>query len=258
MSIASEITRLQGVKTDILTAIADKGVTVPAGSALDDCPQLIASISSGEPQVPDTYKELLWIRSDYKENGNDASYVDLGTGYNTYTYKFELVDLTDCVKYMIDNNYTRDLYMLGMSNGDIKNVVLTQRSGSIEAKFVQAGTSGLSPTVLTDVPSVCQCFTYKDYAVLNGVTLNRGSGTVRVGTGSITPVLGRGSDPASLVKLGRIKVYTESDELFQDWRPVEKIDGSNNRFGYYDIVNNVFKASERLGRYLVPGPYLLD
>jgi uncharacterized protein (TIGR02145 family) len=44
MSIASEITRLQGVKADILTAIADKGVTVPVGSALDDCPNLIANI----------------------------------------------------------------------------------------------------------------------------------------------------------------------------------------------------------------------
>lgn len=47
MSIASEITRLQGVKSDILTAIADKCVTVPAGSALDDCPVLISSIPAG-------------------------------------------------------------------------------------------------------------------------------------------------------------------------------------------------------------------
>ena len=47
MSIASEITRLQGVKSDILQAISDKGVVVPAGSALDDCPGLIASISGG-------------------------------------------------------------------------------------------------------------------------------------------------------------------------------------------------------------------
>lgn len=45
MSIASEITRLQGVKSDILTAIGNKGVTVPAGSALDDCPDLIADIT---------------------------------------------------------------------------------------------------------------------------------------------------------------------------------------------------------------------
>lgn len=47
MSIASEITRLQGVKSNILQAISDKGVDVPAESALDDCPDLIASISGG-------------------------------------------------------------------------------------------------------------------------------------------------------------------------------------------------------------------
>lgn len=47
MSIASEITRLQGVKSDILQAISDKGVDVPVGSALGDCPDLIASISGG-------------------------------------------------------------------------------------------------------------------------------------------------------------------------------------------------------------------
>lgn len=47
MSIASEITRLQGVKTNILQAISDKGVEVPSGSVLADCPALIASISGG-------------------------------------------------------------------------------------------------------------------------------------------------------------------------------------------------------------------
>ena len=47
MSIASEITRLRGVKADILRAISDKGVEVPSGSMLDACPDLIASISGG-------------------------------------------------------------------------------------------------------------------------------------------------------------------------------------------------------------------
>ena len=47
MSIASEITRLQGVKSDILRAIADRGVEVPSGSMLAHCPGLIASISGG-------------------------------------------------------------------------------------------------------------------------------------------------------------------------------------------------------------------
>lgn len=47
MSIASEISRLYGVKADILRAISDKGVEVPSGSKLAACPGLIASISSG-------------------------------------------------------------------------------------------------------------------------------------------------------------------------------------------------------------------
>lgn len=46
MSIVSEITRLQGVKADILTAIGNKGVVVPVGSDLAACPTLIADISS--------------------------------------------------------------------------------------------------------------------------------------------------------------------------------------------------------------------
>lgn len=61
MSIASEITRLQGVKSDILTAIADKGVTVPADSALDDCPGLIASIPTGGGSIPDEYQRVLYL-----------------------------------------------------------------------------------------------------------------------------------------------------------------------------------------------------
>jgi uncharacterized protein (TIGR02145 family) len=54
MSIASEITRLQGVKSDILQAIADKGVTVPAGSALADCLDLISEISGAGLYIPGT------------------------------------------------------------------------------------------------------------------------------------------------------------------------------------------------------------
>ena len=47
MSIASEITRLYGVRGDIIQAIAAKGVTVPSGAKLADCPDLIAAISGG-------------------------------------------------------------------------------------------------------------------------------------------------------------------------------------------------------------------
>lgn len=47
MTVASEIARIQGVKANILDAIAAKGVTVPSGAKLADCPNLISSISGG-------------------------------------------------------------------------------------------------------------------------------------------------------------------------------------------------------------------
>lgn len=45
MSVESEIIRLQGVKSEILSSIAAKNVIVPPGAALADCPGLIASIN---------------------------------------------------------------------------------------------------------------------------------------------------------------------------------------------------------------------
>lgn len=47
MTIASEIARLDGVKTDILGAIAEKKVDVPTGAMLADAPDLIRSIKNG-------------------------------------------------------------------------------------------------------------------------------------------------------------------------------------------------------------------
>ena len=49
MSIASEITRLQGAKADIKSAIEAKGVTVPSNAKLDTYDTYIDEISSGPP-----------------------------------------------------------------------------------------------------------------------------------------------------------------------------------------------------------------
>lgn len=71
MSIASEITRLQGVKANILQAIADRGVEVPSGSMLADCPDLIAAITSGggggEIGIPES--ALVVITPNVKSDG---------------------------------------------------------------------------------------------------------------------------------------------------------------------------------------------
>ena len=47
MSIATEISRLQGAKSDLATAITAKGVTVPASAKLDDYADLVSAISGG-------------------------------------------------------------------------------------------------------------------------------------------------------------------------------------------------------------------
>lgn len=55
MSIQSEITRLSGNVSDALTAIANKGVTIPTGSNSDDLATLIGQIQQGG-QVPSGIK----------------------------------------------------------------------------------------------------------------------------------------------------------------------------------------------------------
>ena len=47
MSIASEITRLQGAKSSIKSAIEAKGVTVPSNALIDSFATYIAQISGG-------------------------------------------------------------------------------------------------------------------------------------------------------------------------------------------------------------------
>lgn len=47
MSIASEITRLQGAKSDLKTSIENKGVTVPSGTKIDGYSALVDQISTG-------------------------------------------------------------------------------------------------------------------------------------------------------------------------------------------------------------------
>ena len=51
MSIASEITRLQGAKSDIADAIEAKGVTVPSSTKIDGYAALVAAIPQGASQI---------------------------------------------------------------------------------------------------------------------------------------------------------------------------------------------------------------
>ena len=58
MSVASEITRLQGAKADLRTSIQAKGVTVPASAKLDAYPDYVDAIQQGSATVATTTKAV--------------------------------------------------------------------------------------------------------------------------------------------------------------------------------------------------------
>lgn len=74
MSIQSEITRISGNVTNALDAIADKGVTVPAGSNSDDLATLIAQISGGGSVV-------VWDETD--SHGGTIRHIEAANTYSS-------------------------------------------------------------------------------------------------------------------------------------------------------------------------------
>lgn len=74
MSIASEITRLQTAKSDLATAIANKGVTVPANATLDDYAALVDSIPTGSPY----FSEVEYLQSSNTGGSGTKQYILLG------------------------------------------------------------------------------------------------------------------------------------------------------------------------------------
>lgn len=78
MSIASEITRLQGAKDDLRTAIQAKGVTVPTTAKLDDYDTYVAAISQGGG-TPTLQNKTVNPTTTQQSVTADAGYDGLGT-----------------------------------------------------------------------------------------------------------------------------------------------------------------------------------
>lgn len=99
MSIESEITRLQSVKSNILHAIADKGVEVPSGSKLDACPGLIASISGGGSFESDNIVNIVPINKMAVVDSNGYIGFDLTNFFqyrgSTYYYNYAILSTGD-------------------------------------------------------------------------------------------------------------------------------------------------------------------
>jgi len=100
MSIASEITRLQGAKSNILDAIAAKGVSVPSGAKLADCPELISLISGGGGFEADNVVNIVPINKIVVVDANGYIGFDLTKLFNypnggNYYYSFAILSKND-------------------------------------------------------------------------------------------------------------------------------------------------------------------
>lgn len=83
MSIQSEITRISGNVSDALTAIGNKGVTVPTGSNSDDLADLIAQIQTGGDSTRETVipSQTITASTTYNPITNYAKELVLGEQY---------------------------------------------------------------------------------------------------------------------------------------------------------------------------------
>jgi hypothetical protein len=69
VTVQAQIVALRAARTAITTAIAGKGVTVPAGSGFADFANLIDSISAGAATVPAALTSGQWTVTDTEEGG---------------------------------------------------------------------------------------------------------------------------------------------------------------------------------------------
>ena len=80
MSIASEITRLQGAKADIIRAITNKGVTVPSSAKIDELAPLILSIIGGVTIGGRTYRTVVIGGKEWMAENLDYKFSHLAVG----------------------------------------------------------------------------------------------------------------------------------------------------------------------------------
>lgn len=261
MSIASEITRLQGVKSDILQAISDKGVVVPAGSALDDCPDLIASIPTGG-NIPDGYK--LTMYTELAANSGAAIWIyPKDSGQDDITpYRFDSLEYQVYLK----QNVSSPQVMLGFSGsngsrGQFKflhlSANITSGSESIQCEFKMRDyfnkTLTLSGTAEGFVVAKMSYDGTDAHYALNDTTDSK-TGTanndaISYGPWELFNVTASDYAGTKIFRM-RSKIYN-SDQYRFDYVPARRV--SDNRAGFINLVTGNFVYAAQPAN-LIPGP----
>jgi hypothetical protein len=229
MSIASEITRLHGVKGDILTAIADKGVTVPADSMLDDCPDLIASISGGGSPIPEGYELCQYVKciaqgSIYNHSGETPLITNVAKD-DIISFYYEVGN--DATSWLPETVITTYYFPATNSGRDIKIRTNTNENKSVVDGFSSSKTlSGIIKdfSIIRKGP---------DKMFLNGVQFNDNYNYIPSRCEKIFSVTN-----ASIVggKLYFLKIFGANNTLKYHFLPMKK-NGTTDVF--YDVVTGI-------------------
>ena len=241
MSIASEITRLQGVKSDILTAIGNKGVTVPSGSALDDCPGLIGDIPTGGG-LPEGWEELHSIVVSTPNNMN----ISLGG------------DSPRIPNFIIEGNDIIEIYgILQRTNGIPYFTLINAVSGYTGYNIYFANEGGnlrlVGGTAYSDLAIDKSC-AFKVTRNSDGtVTFTNGSysktlnGTFSVGVSAQSILSDNGNANTSGCGLSEIRIKDSGGTLKHDIVPAK------NGSGYYlyDKVTDRYTQITNIGNWTI-------
>ena len=251
MSIASEITRLQGVKSDILTAIADKGVTVPADSALDDCPGLIGDIPTGgggtdgyEGSLPSDYVEVQYLEQTSSDGGVKCIYGSYFAGSENSVVTVELKGTKSSGSGILV------LLTDGFGSSPTRRIDIDDNSSTLNLKFVhgQGGSEilntgisqPLASTVIATMTGGGLCYSKSSGTAAGGVF----HATYQTTTRGIVVFRWAGlMGSNALAKVGKVRMYSyDYSKVFMNLVPCRKSD--NSAIGYYDLVGNTFFPKE--------------
>ena len=214
MSISSEITRIANKRDASFTAVANKGVTVPSGSTIDDLPGLISSISTGGSvySVSTTLTNVTSNNNDTEVLQGGSFFADLtpanGTAITNVVVTMGGVDITSQVfspgvgtKSIASNGtYTAASDSLsGYSQVSVN--VQNSYSASDNGKVVSNGAlvSQTSATYTTNN-------TY-DTTTVNSVTVNVSGGVTPTGTKQIS-ITSNGTTTEDVTNYASVEITT--------------------------------------------------
>lgn len=141
MSISSEIARIEAARDDAFDAIAAKGVTVPAGSTIDDLPALIRAIPTGGGGGS---MDELWTNSSPSSSfsAKEININDHDVGADVYD--FLLIDYifsTSAQDHSTLLVAVSDLAVTGREYSLRINAASYNRTGARNFRFVYSGTT---------------------------------------------------------------------------------------------------------------------